>query len=297
MKKIVLTGANGFIGKKLTEIFLQKGYKVIALTSGSQSYKNKNLEYIKCPMSEYINISKLIDPLEKYEAFIHLGWQSTSGNERNNFNIQFMNFNHSKTLFEQIRNTFNFKQVIGIGSILEDEFLIDNLNNQNSNLNYYGMFKMLTKKTMFSIFENSNIKSNWIKFIHIYGPGDNNNRFIQSTLIKIIQNQELHFSSGTQFYDFIYVDDAVELIYLIINASLNSQTITLSTNKKHNLMHYINLITKTFNIKSNIYFDLNNNNNHLPINKFIEENQIIKNYMFKYTFEQGIKETHKALIS
>jgi nucleoside-diphosphate-sugar epimerase len=297
MEKIFITGSNGFIGKKLTDLFLLKGYEVTALTSKNNLRNINNLKYIYCPMSEYHNFTKFVNSNETYDGFIHLGWQATSGQDRNNFEIQLTNFMHSKILFENILKSNQFKQVIGFGSILEDEFLFDNLNDRNSKKNHYGLFKLITKKTLFSIFDNTNIKSNWIKFVHIYGPGDSKNRFIHSTLSKIINKSELHFSSGNQAYDFIYIDDAVQLIYKIYNASLNSQTITLSTNSNLKLKEYINMILKQFNLEKEVYFDLQGSQDNLPQSFYEEKNELVKNFHFAHDFVSGIIKTYEALIN
>jgi nucleoside-diphosphate-sugar epimerase len=294
MKKIIVTGSNGFIGKKVIEFFNSKGFEIIALTSKKINYSKDNIKYIYCPSSNYINLSKLLNPSDIYEGLLHLGWQGTSGIERNNYEIQFSNFINSKILFEIILSNFNIKQVISFGSILEDEFILNYVNKKNSVNNYYGMFKLLTQKTMFSIFEKSTIKYNWLKFIHVYGPGDSENRFIQSTLNKVIKKQELHFSSANQPYDFMYINDAINLIYNIFSANLNSQTLTLTTNAKFTLRNYIDLIIKKFNLVDKVFFDLPKND-LLPISIYQEDYSIIKNYKFDYDFITGINETLKSI--
>lgn len=296
MGKIFITGANGFIGKKLTDLFLHKGNEVTALTSNINLRNTNNLKYVYCPLSNYHNFTNFINSNETYDGFIHLGWQATSGLDRNNFEIQFKNFLYSKILFEKILKSKQFKQVIGFGSILEDEFLFDNINDRNSKKNYYGLFKLLTKKALFTIFEGTNVSYNWIKFVHIYGPGDSKDRFIQSTLTKIINKTELHFSSGNQSYDFIYIDDAVQLIYEIYNASLNSQSITLSTNTNLILKDYIYMILKHFSIQKEVYFDLQGSQYNLPNSFYEENNLIVKDFHFAYDFIPGIIKTYEALI-
>ena len=57
---------------------------------------------------------------------------------------------------------------------------------------------------------------------NLYGPGDfNKNRIIPETIISTIQNKKLKIrSSGKLVRDYLYVDDAVNAYYLIMNEML-----------------------------------------------------------------------------
>ena len=50
---------------------------------------------------------------------------------------------------------------------------------------------------------------------NVYGEGEVSNRFICSTLKKIINDEDIAFTSGEQMYDFIHIGDAVRAFYYV----------------------------------------------------------------------------------
>lgn len=69
MKKVIVCGANGFIGKNLTKKLISDGYEVIAIghSFSSELLNNKHIK------TYYVNELDLI-PHDDYECFYHFGW-------------------------------------------------------------------------------------------------------------------------------------------------------------------------------------------------------------------------------
>lgn len=55
----------------------------------------------------------------------------------------------------------------------------------------------------------------WPMITNAYGPGEFTDRFVNSTLKKIIRKEDLQFTAATQNYDFVYVKDVARAFYLI----------------------------------------------------------------------------------
>lgn len=66
MKRAIVTGANGFVGTALCHTLVKKGYKVIAIVRNQKSNVKgidnvDNIEIRYCDLSEYRQLSKIID--------------------------------------------------------------------------------------------------------------------------------------------------------------------------------------------------------------------------------------------
>ena len=69
MKRVLITGGAGFIGSHLSDFLLEKGYKIIcldnlitgALENITNQLKDKNFEFIKHNVTEYLDIKGKID--------------------------------------------------------------------------------------------------------------------------------------------------------------------------------------------------------------------------------------------
>jgi nucleoside-diphosphate-sugar epimerase len=94
IKKIAITGANGFIGKALTEALLNHGFEVVAFVRKIPKIKAKNIEY------QYFELGKplIINDFEGIDVLIHLAYQA-----------------HNKTILADDINIFSAQQIKNLG--------------------------------------------------------------------------------------------------------------------------------------------------------------------------------------
>ena len=92
MKKVVVTGANGFIGKVLTKTLLEKGVEVYAVVTNAESMsdlKSDKLHILKAFFEDYFD---LVDVLpEGIDVFYHFAWQGIHSPFFKDYNLQFNN--------------------------------------------------------------------------------------------------------------------------------------------------------------------------------------------------------------
>jgi UDP-glucose 4-epimerase len=79
----------------------------------------------------------------------------------------------------------------------------------------YGVGKVLAHELCKPIANQLGIDLVWAYITNAYGVGESSPRFINTTLRKINNYEKLEFTSGTQNYDFIYIDDVAEAFYLL----------------------------------------------------------------------------------
>ena len=92
-KKIIIAGGSGFIGKAISEHYLNKGYKVIILTRGNSSLK-ENIHYQNWDAETLGNWSEI---LESAELLINLTGKSV--------NCRYTNENKAKILASRVNAT------------------------------------------------------------------------------------------------------------------------------------------------------------------------------------------------
>ena len=80
MKNVIVTGANGFIGKTLVNALLEKGYYVVALDIRFDEVlaNDDRVTCVSVLNKEVAELSKEI-PAKDYMCFFHLAWAGTSG--------------------------------------------------------------------------------------------------------------------------------------------------------------------------------------------------------------------------
>lgn len=97
MKKVVITGATGMIGRTLIEYLLKKDIEILAIIR-ENSKRGKNLpnhEKLKVVECSLENLYKLENIKEKYDTFFHFAWEGTFGEARNDVYMQNLNVKYT----------------------------------------------------------------------------------------------------------------------------------------------------------------------------------------------------------
>ncbi len=199
---ILLSGATGFLGSYLLKRFMQEGFTVIALKRSTS-----NIYRIEEQLNDitYYDVDKIeIDEIFKQHN-IDLVVNTVADHGRMNKLISSIldtNLIFSIKLLENaIAN--NVKTFINTDTLLEKE------------INAYALSKNQLVQWMQFLSNQINMVN--IKAEHMYGPMDDENKFIYWVIKQLKQNvDKIDLTSGVQKRDFIYIDDIVEAYMSLI---------------------------------------------------------------------------------
>ena len=216
MKTAIVTGANGFVGGSLVKKLISQNIRVVALAR-----ENKNLpvsDLLTFIPMELSNISSLKSVLNAggYDLFFHLAWAGTSGSARSDTALQLQNAQWAVDCLRFAKD-IGCKRFIGAGSIMEHETIAAAYEDENRpGLGYiYGSGKLVAHTMCKSVAANIGIDIIWAQITNTYGAGECSPRFINTTLRKILTNEPLEFTTATQNYDFVYIDDVADAFWKI----------------------------------------------------------------------------------
>lgn len=216
MKKALITGANGFVGSALVRDLIENGVEVIAL---DRKNCNNNISdkarFVPHELAESNTLSEIISERD-IDVFYHFAWVGSAGTARADCELQ---LNNSKWTMDCLRaaKKMNCKKFVCAGSIMEDE-AISAINKQGCKPglgHIYSSGKLVSHMMCSSVAADIGIDLVWVKITNAYGVGELSPRFINTTIRKIINNEPLEFTSGTQIYDFVYIDDVAKAFRLI----------------------------------------------------------------------------------
>lgn len=217
MKNVIVTGANGFIGKTLVKTLLEKGYYVVALDIRFDDIL-ANDERIICVNVMDREVAALVEeiPHQEYECFFHLAWVGTSGPARADYNVQ---LNNVKLACDYIKlcSEIGCKRIVYASSINEME-TYEYL--QSDDIEPTGGYIYGTGKLAAHLMGETVAKLNGIEFIpviitNIYGVGEKSARMIYTAINKLVHKEHCSFTEGYQTYDFIYITDAINSIIAV----------------------------------------------------------------------------------
>lgn len=214
MKRAIVTGATGFVGRQLVKQLLHDQVPTVAVVrSGSSRIsllpESDNLKIVPCAMDHYEHLPELIDDSQG-STFFHLAWEGVYGPKRADITTQLRCIAGSSAAVVAAA-AMGCNVFVGLGSIMEKESVaVAEADNATPGMGYiYGEAKHMAHLVTKAEAARLGIVHVWPVLTNPYGEGDDSTRFINTTLKKIIHAEPLEFSAGTQRYDFIHIDDAV----------------------------------------------------------------------------------------
>lgn len=217
MENVIVTGANGFIGKTLVNALLEKGYHVVALDIRFDDVLEDD-ERVTCVSVMNKEVATLADeiPHQEYRCSFHLAWAGTSGPARADYAVQ---LNNVKLACDYIKlcGEIGCKRVVYASSINEME-TYEYL--QSDDIEPAGGYIYGTGKLAAHLMGETVAKINGIEFIpviitNIYGVGEKSARMIYTSINKLVHKEHCSFTAGYQTYDFIYITDAINSIIAV----------------------------------------------------------------------------------
>jgi CDP-paratose synthetase len=202
-KTILLTGANGFLGSHLVYSLISEEYEIIILKRS-----NSDLWRLKDLVTELISYDIDTESMElafknhKIDCIIHTACNYGRNNNSLN-NIIGSNLTFGLNLLE-LAVKYKVKSFINTDTFLTPK------------LNAYSLSKSQFLEWL-KLYSNQ-IQVLNLKLEHMYGPKDDQNKFMFWLISQLKQNiNEIPLTTGVQKRDFIYIKDVVSAFICVLN--------------------------------------------------------------------------------
>ena len=209
--KIVVTGANGYIGKHVVKELLDMGHDVIACDI---KLMGTDIRAQKVEINLFSNIDNIYEKLGKPNVCIHMAWRD--GFIHNSLNHIGDLSSHFKFLTSMING--GLKHLVVMGTMHEIgycEGAIDE-NTPCNPLSMYGIAKNALRESMTLYCKNSNCILQWVRAFYILGD-DRNNHSIFTKILDADSAGEKYFpfTTGKSKYDFLSVDELAYQVAMV----------------------------------------------------------------------------------
>lgn len=248
--KVLITGANGYIGKNLIKKLIQKKVNFIA-TDIDNSNLPTNIEFKK---ANIFNDKNLYEYFEKPDVCVHLAWRDgfVHNSEKHISDLPL----HFKFLKEMIDG--GTKRIVVLGSMHEIGYFVGKINAYTycNPLSYYGISKNSLRQMLEVYSKSKKFNLQWVRCFYIYGDNKGGNSIFSKLLLA---NEEgkltFPFTSGSNKYDFISIDQLAEQLFFIINNNFKFGIINCCSGEPMSLSSAVNKFIKDNNL--NIKLDYN----------------------------------------
>jgi UDP-glucose 4-epimerase len=222
MKSILIIGVSGFIGSNFAEFYLRKGLMVTGFDFQIPP-KTKNLqEFPKFSFIQghWLDIAREVG-ISSYDTILFLGSPSTVSSVDNSPVDSFSSMCLDMIVFFEMLVSTNptVKVVLPSSAAVYGEVASENAREELVLLpiSLYGLFKKNMEDIANFYSRKHGISVAVIRFFSVYGPGLRKQLFWDA-ISKIEQSPKVvdFFGTGQERRDWIYVDDAIRLVDLIL---------------------------------------------------------------------------------
>ncbi|MEG4851312.1 NAD(P)-dependent oxidoreductase [Microcoleus sp. B5-D4] len=226
MKKVLVTGATGFIGRHTIAPLTAAGFEVHAVTS-KIPLNSRDVNGKCCWHS-----MNLLDPMQvknlvstvKPTHLLHFAWYNIPGKclvaEENFLWVQ-----ASLELLRHFREQGG-ERVVMAGSALEYDwnygYCSEVLTPRNPHT-AYGVCKNTLQEMLKAYAEITKLSSAWGRVFNVYGPYDHPKRLVSSVILSLSKNEPALCSDGNQLRDYLYVEDVANAFVKLLEGNVTGE--------------------------------------------------------------------------
>ena len=246
-QKVLVTGANGYIGRNVINYLLDSNIDVVAVDISLNKIISEKVKKIEINIFE--NTDYLFSNLQNVGICIHLAWRNGFvHNSITHLEDISLHYKFLKKIHE-----FGIKNINVIGTMHEIGYWEGEVDNDTTTnpISFYGIAKNSLRQSL-KILEDSDkeLFIKWLRVFYIQGDDRNNN----SIFSKILQKEEegaktFPFTTGKNKYDFINISILAEMISKAALQTEVTGIINCCSGKPVSLKEKVELFLKENNLK------------------------------------------------
>src|SRR3989344_1629541 len=249
-RKVLVTGAGGFIGANLVRSLLRRGNEVHILSRPKSSqWRLKEVKSKLRPHNVEINdragILKLIKTVVPEQVF-HLAQYGCNPGENDPLTIEKVMISGTGAILDACAEKTSVKSVVNVGSFLEygekQTPIKENMLLQPSTA--YGSAKAWATLYGQYLSKQKNVSITTLRPTFVFGPWQQSGRFMTSAILACLSGKPIQGSEPHGMRDFIFVEDIVRAFILAADNPCSGEVINIGFGKEMSLKNTAEIIIR-----------------------------------------------------
>jgi nucleoside-diphosphate-sugar epimerase len=221
MKKVVVTGAQGFIGRHTLKALIDRGFEIHAVVS--KKIPDISLNNCHWHLANLLDINQIKQLFEQLKPthLLHFAWYCIPGKywqaEDNFLWVQ-----ASLEMLKQFQCQGG-QRVVMSGTCVEYDwnygYCSEFLTPKNPS-SPYGICKNALQEMLHSYAKLTNLSSAWGRIFFPYGPYEYADRLVPSVICSLLKGEPARCSHGRQMRDFLYVQDVADAFVALLESDV-----------------------------------------------------------------------------
>lgn len=218
MKRILITGGNGFIGQHLSRLLVQNDYAVTTMDMWG-GYKEKGINKITGNVLDKHTLNKAT---KNTDMVVHMAaMMGVKNTERNRIDTLDVNILGTKNLLEScVKNKVKKVLLTSSSEVYGNQnyFPVSEENPLNPK-SVYAVTKLAGEEYVKAYCQDYNMDYNIVRYHNAYGEEQNQNFVIPRFIKKVLNNEPpLIYGTGEQIRCFCYIQDIIQGTYEVLSS-------------------------------------------------------------------------------
>lgn len=246
MKKVIVTGAGGYIGSRFCHYLADQEVEVLAVTK-SECNSLENLQGVtvcKEPISSLLLSGKKA-ALDNVDVLYHLAWHGVQADQKNCEEIQIKNIKVCLSAM-QLAEKIGCRKVIMPGSASEYAYCGETITGYNiaAPSDFYAATKVAAHIMCQQYAQQHKIAFNWLVIGSIYGSTRKGGNLISYTIESLLSGNIPIFTKLEQNWDYLHIEDLIRALYAVGMLGVAGKVYPVGSGEAHPLSWYVEIIHK-----------------------------------------------------
>lgn len=249
--RTLITGATGFIGGALCREMLLAGHEVTALVRPGSPKRAKLPAGVAVVELDLHGLAELQGG---YDVFYHLAWNGSSGDARDDFNIQQTNIGYTVEAVKAARRCGCFR-FVGAGSQAEYGVVKGICTEETAPdpFTFYGAAKLAAYHMGKILARGLGLSFVWPRIYSVYGVGENYT-VLSYVMDALLKGDEPGLTACENMWDFLYITDCAAALRLLGEHKFAEGVYNVSHGAPGRLREFIESVRKIVDRKGRLRF-------------------------------------------